>query len=961
MWVGRQSGWRARRISLVALLLVLVASPASAQEGAAPAAQTDWGVAIHDIAPDPAVRQGVLANGLRYAILPNDRPPGAVSIRLAIDAGWIDERDSELGLAHFVEHMAFNGSARVPEGEMVKLLEREGLAFGADTNASTGFEQTIYRLDLPGSDPALIDTALMLMRETASELTLAPEAIERERGVLAAEARTRETYAARRTRHQLEFLAPGTVFARQFRNPAVRANVAQAAASDLAGFYRRLYRPDNALLVVAGEVDPDRIEERIASHFGDWQAPGEGMSRTQNGRIDVLRRGEAANFVDPDSEYIVRMGRFAPYSQPVDTIADTRRRMLVSLGTSMLTRRLERIATDPGAPILGGNASLSDFFELADFASLTLQARDGEWAGAIARAEQEWRRAILHGFTIAELAEQLANFGLTYRTSAEQAAARRNEGLASTLLAAAKNERLVVTPATRLAIFEQIKPDLTLEAVNYAFREVFGNDGDPLIHVSTPTAIAGGPEAILAAFRASRRQLVEPPASAPPRAFAYDDFGQPGLLAEDLTIEGFGYRQLRFANNVRLNLKRTDFEPGRVRYTVRIGSGMLAIPDDRMAASTLMSNAMAQGGLGRHSFDELRAIMAGRNVDYGIGVGNDRFGVSGSTTRADLPLQLAVSSAYLTDPGYRPEALARFRAFLPSFFARADASPQAASSFAVPALLTDNNPRFGTPPRPLLETVTMDDLQAVVAREFAEAPIEIAVVGDIDEAEVIAAVARTFGALPARKLVLGLHSGARQAAFTGQRGEIVLTHAGQPDQALVHLYWPLTDDDDAQEEASVRLLAEVMGLVMAEEIREQLGASYSPSASAAMSDTFEGFGTFAASALVAPDDADAVLGAMRAIANRLATTPVDDDVLERARRPMIERLAMSRKDNGYWLGLLSEAQLRADRLDRYRTYEARLRAVTPEALRIVAARYLVPGNALAIRIVHESLASGPAK
>ena len=184
-----------RRFWLSALLLIL-AVPALAQP-AAVAERHEWPFAESDLPPDPAYRFGRLDNGMRYIIRPNGTPAGQGMIQFWVDSGSIAETDEERGYAHFIEHMAFNGSTRVPEGEMVRLLEREGLAFGADTNASTGFDVTLYKLDLPRNDPALLDTALMLMRETASELTFTPEAVEREKGILLSERRVRDTFQLR--------------------------------------------------------------------------------------------------------------------------------------------------------------------------------------------------------------------------------------------------------------------------------------------------------------------------------------------------------------------------------------------------------------------------------------------------------------------------------------------------------------------------------------------------------------------------------------------------------------------------------------------------------------------------------------------------------------------------------------------------------------------------------------------
>lgn len=947
--------------AFAALPLIALVAPLAAQDAvpvqteAQQRSETAWGLPIYDIAPDASVRYGILENGMRYAIMRNQTPEGAVAVRFGFDVGWVDEEDDELGLAHFIEHMAFNGSTNVPEGEMIKLLEREGLAFGADTNASTGFEETIYKLDLPRNDADLLGTALMLMRETASELSIAEEAVDRERGVIQSETRTRNNFQIRRIRDYLKFIAPDTRFAERFRADGTVENIDAAPAQRLRELYARYYRPDNAALVIVGDIDVAAVEAEVRQRFADWTLPDAAIERVEGGTIDLERGPAAANFVDPDVPYLVVIDRFAPYREPQSTTTDFRRSLLSQLGRAMLNRRLEQIANSPDAPIISGGISGSDFFELYDQASLTLQAKEGEWQEALSVGEQEWRRAIEYGFTQAELAEQIANFTRSFRDSAQQQNTRQSAGLATGILGTAKTGRLFVTPQTNWEIFQQIAETITPESVAEVFREDYALS-PALVHVSSKAPVEGGQQAILDVLAASQAMQVEAPSSDEVATFGYTDFGAPGEVVSDTVVEDLNFRQVRFANGVRLNLKSTDFEEGKLRYSIRIGSGLLSLPDDSIGTGLFLSTSLAQGGLGQHSYDEIRRIMAGRDVASGLNVGGDKFSTAGSTTMTDLELQLQLTAAYLTDPGFREEALSRWQALLPPFLASADATPQAVSQFELPQVLTDDNPRFGIPSQDRLEAVTLEQARALSSAQFGSAPIEIAVVGEIDEAAIIDAVGRTFGALPARAEVLEQFEDARQASFTARRELVTLTHAGSEDQALAQVYWPTTDDGDAQEEATMRLLATVMRLELLEEIRENLGASYSPGASSSMSDTYEGFGTFSTSVVVAPGDAETVFATIDSIAKNLRENPVDADLLDRARRPMLENLAQQKTQNPYWLGLLSEAQLKADRLDRYRTLETRLQNVTPQMLQQAAARYLTEDEALRVRIVHQSLA-----
>ena len=619
--------------------------------------ETGWGFPVYDVLPDPAVRYGTLANGMKYAILRNQTPQGSAAVRMRFDFGSIAEGENERGLAHFIEHMAFNGSQNVPEGDMTKMLERLGLAFGADTNASTGFDATTYQLDLPRTDDELVDTALMLMRETAGNLTIAPEAVNRERGVVLSEMRTRDSFQLRRIVDYFDFVAPETPFGD--RLPIGTAEVLESAdAATIRALYHRYYRPEKATLVLVGDFDPDAIEAKIKARFGDWQGVGPAGADLDDGTIDVARPAAADSFVDPDVPYIVSIDRFQPYVERPDTVAESRRALLESLGNAMLNRRFEKLANAPGSPILGGGVSTSAFFEAARSASVSVTAKEGEWQQALAVGENELRRALEFGFAPGELAEQLANIQLAVDTAADQADTRRSAALAASILATLNDRAIFSTPAFQQRLFATLKPTLTLDAVEAAFRARWAGS-PPLVHVSTKTPIAGGDAAVLAAFDAAARAALTAPVTATATAFAYDDFGAAGAVAADATIADLGIRTVTFANNVRLNLKKTDFEQGKLRYAVRLGSGELQLPADEPGLAIFMNTMFANAGLGRHSYDDLVALLAGRNVSPGLTVSDDGFGASGTTTMADLPLQLKVTAAYLTDPGYRAEAQSR--------------------------------------------------------------------------------------------------------------------------------------------------------------------------------------------------------------------------------------------------------------------------------------------------------------
>ena len=653
-------------ISCAALALTLALS-------APVAAQQEWGTEATDVVQDPAVTYGVLENGMRYAIRQNDTPDGAASFRMHFDFGSLGEADDERGLAHFIEHMAFNGSTNVPEGEMIPLLERLGLAFGPDTNAYTSFDETVYMLDVPNANEEGLETALFLMRETASELTFAPEAVDREREILVSERRLRDTAGLRNFRDLFDFRIPGTRYTERFPI-GLDAVLREAPAERLKALYSRFYRPENATFVAVGDFDVAEMEAAIRERFASWQGSGEAGAIPAPGTVDFNRETAFDTFVDPTINESVAIYQLRPYTDPSDTVAERTRSQLRGLAEAMFDRRITRIANQEGSPILGGGFGVSDDEGVADYSVISISTRDGAWDEGLMIAEQELRRALQYGFTQAELDYALTNTESSLRRSAAQAEARTNGQLAGALVNAAAENDFVTDPQWRFDLFQQIRPQLTVEAVNAVFADLW-SEGEPLVRVATKE-MTGGEEAVAAIYNDSVQVAVAEPEDVVTTEFAYADWGDPGEVVSDTMIEDLGIRTITFANNVRLNIKQTDFEPGRVRFNVNMDGGNFALDGmNSTAAGIYLQIASQVGGLGQHSFDEITELLAGQQVSAGIAAGTDTFSSGGVTTPEDLAMQMKVSAAYLTDLGLRPEADARFAAVIDAVWGQLESQP----------------------------------------------------------------------------------------------------------------------------------------------------------------------------------------------------------------------------------------------------------------------------------------------
>ena len=894
---------------------------------------------------------------MKYALRRNTTPRESVILRLHFDVGSLADPDAALGVAHFLEHMAFNGSKSVPEGEMVKVLERHGLAFGPDTNASTGFEDTTYMLDLPRGDAETVDLGLKLMRETAGNLTLSAGAVARERGVIQSEQKARIGFQRSNLLDQIGFVYPSMTMAE--RDPlGTDASIGGLTPPPVRAFYNAYYRPERATLVVVGDFDVDAMEAKVRSRFANWRGRGKAGADPDIGTIDFARPASADTFVDPAMTDLVTVTFLKPFAPQRDSQALRAQRTVEAIGRAIVQRRLAALALKPDAPFAGAGVNYDDEYDRVSTLTLAAVTREGETLGALTALENELRRAVTHGFTEAEVAEQVANRTTALKNAVENAETRRSQGLADTLLGAADGTQVVSTPADALARFTALQPALNAASVSAAFRAAMQGYGAPLIRAAGKAEPEGGTARLLSAYDAATRVAVAPPAAATQAAFAYTDFGVPGKVVSDSRLADGDVRRVRFANNVMLNLKRTDFQKDRVTMSVRIDGGDLlttAADPTRVALASILP----LGGMKAHSADELRTILAGRNAQPAFASDTDAFVQTATTTPADFLLQAQVLAAQITASGYRPEGIALLRRILPQQYAAMEGTPDGVLSRDVEGVLANDDPRFVNPPLAAMMALDWSGLQAALADPLAKGAIEIGVVGDFDEAAVIDAIARTYGALPTRNATFAAQEAARRIAYPADRSTRTLVHKGPANQATVRTYWPATDDTDQAEAVRIDMLGRVLELELTAELRERLGTTYSPGVGIDLSSDYPGRGFIFTNVTVDPATIAQTEAAIDAVAKRLATAPVSADTLNRARTPALAQVDKALRENGTWIGRVSVAQSRPERVARIGRSAALFRAVTAEDIRATAARYLIAGKAIRFRAISDKAA--PAK
>ncbi|OZA91583.1 MAG: hypothetical protein B7X57_09985, partial [Erythrobacter sp. 34-65-8] len=551
-----------------------------------------------------------------------------------------------------------------------------------------------------------------------------------------------------------------------------------------------------------------------------------------------------------------------PWIEEPDTRAAREADLLRNLATAIVNRRLQRLALADNPPFRAAGFGTGDVFETARQTSLTVNAIDGQWQRGMEAAIAEYRRAMTYGFSEAELAEQLARLRTAYENAVAGAATRTNAAFANAGIALARDGRIPVSPQDQLALFEAVAARATPALVLDALKGHALPLDEALIRYQGRAAPTGGAEALRTVFDTAMAAEVLPQEAAASTAFAYTEFGQPGTVVADSVEPALGIRTLRFANGVMLNLKRTELEQDRVRVALTLDGGSL-LDTRESPLATALTGLFASGGLGQHSFDELQSVLAGRTVGASLAADSDSFRIDAATTVRDLELQLHLMAAYLTDPGYRPEAVVRYRNGLDDYFARIEATPRSVLSVREGEILSDNDPRFSLQPKEAYAALDFDVLKAALGDRLGSGAIELALVGDIDEQAAIDLVARTLGALPPREDQFRTYADNRDRSFTADRSRRVLRHGGGADQALVRQVWPTIDDSDAVTVSTLALLRAVVDLEVTETLREKLGKTYSPGVANQQSDVWPGYGTFSVTATVTPDEVEATSAAIR--------------------------------------------------------------------------------------------------
>jgi len=938
-------------LSILLVLTGCTATRLSDSNPAVPCITVGWPWEESDLRPDPALRYGVLDNGLRYLLLANHEPADRVAMFLDVQAGAIQERDGEQGYAHFLEHMLFNGTTHYPPGTLVEYFQSIGMEFGADTNAHTGFGETVYKLMLPSGRAGIVADGLQVMADYARGALLLEQEVEQERGVILAEKRSRDTVEARVHRARRQFLFRNTLIAER-DIIGTEETIGQADAARLRRFYDTWYRPENMFLVVVGDTDLDTLVRLIRENLGGVQGAAVPVDCPEPGRVADAGQ-DVLYLYEPDLGYTDVAIETTWNVEPIpDTLAWETEQLRIYLAASMLDNRLQDLLSRPDSPMTSARVYAGVLMRRWAYGSLGAHAKAGRWKETLNLLENTLRQAIRYGFLEEELARVKQELMTRLKIEAKTAASRNSFQIGEAMVEKLNRWEVILSPQQDLDVLGPMIEQATLSDVQAALRQVWEHERRAVQVVGSENLgdKQEAAERIAAAFQEAMAAAVAPWSQEAVRKFPYLDPGGPGEHEPECTsIPGIGAETCTFANGTRLHLKKTDFQPNQVIATVHFGEGQLSEPVGGLA---MLAEAVVRGsGVGRMNREALTAALAGTSVAMDFQVGEESFSFRGNSLSEDLELLFHLFYTCLHDPAFRSEAFERSRERFAQMYDQLEHTVEGMMDLQGERFLAGGDRRYGLPSREEFMRLDLQQIETWLRPVLRTAGLEINVVGDFDREEVIAQVGRFFGKETRDSLPRPV---GRRIRFPG--GETLrLSVETELSRGLVVLAWPTDDMWDISRTRRTGVLASVLADRVRLQLRETLGAVYSPLVYNRPSRIDPGFGLLRCQLLVAPGQADLLARTLRNTAAELAAGRISEDELRRALEPTLVAIRDQLRSNEYWLEtVLSLSSRHPDQVVWPRTISSDYAAITTTDLEKLARRYLRPERAAQVVILPAS-------
>ena len=916
-------------------------------------ALTTFAQQMPPIPMDPNVRVGKLENGLTYYIRYNNYPEGQANVYIAQKVGSSIEEDNQRGLAHFLEHMCFNGTEKFPGNGVVKYLESIGVKFGGDLNAYTSIDETVYNIDnVPMSVAGAIDSCLWILHDWAGGLLLEDEDIDKERGVIHEEWRQRNTAQQRMMETVSLEMYPNSPYGARFPIGTMEVidNFPYQALRD---YYEKWYRPDQQAIVVVGDVNVDEIEAKIKGIFADLAMPENPAERIYYPIADN-KEPIIALAQDKEQQYGIVYLYAKHEAIPNEAKGDMQYLILdyaKSMFAQMMHGRMNELAMQPDAPFVEGMVSDGEFFLAKTKGAVNgaIVPKEGKMKESVAVLYREMLRAQRHGFTESEYvrarAEYLTNLESAYN---ERAKVRSQRYCKEYVRHFIDNEPM---PGIEIeySIMSQYAPNLPVELVNQVVASLM-SDSNLVVMAMLPEK-----EGLVHPTKEEIAQLLADVAAEDITAYE-DKVSDEPLIAEEpaggkvvkVKEAKHGYKQLTLSNGATVYLKSTDFKADQIMMSV-VSKGGTALYDASEAINLgQVVDVIENNGIGNFSTTDLQKVLAGKKARVAPYINLNMEGMNGSSTPKDFETLMQLTYLQFTAPRLDDEAFASYKSKMKAMLENQELDPQTALGDTITKVLYNNHPRAISMKAADVEKTDDARILEIYKERFANAAdFSFIFTGAIDEAVAIPLIEKYIGGLPSG----GKKEKIVDAKVDIQKGEIknIFEKQMATPSATVYLVYSGKMKHNLKNALMMSVTDQILDIIYTEEIREKEGGTYGVGTSGSITrvpkETFRLLVMFQ----TAPELREKLTGIAVDLLNKYAEEGPRQKDLDKVREYMLKKYAENQKENSYWANMLHNEVVLG--YDGYTDYEKTLNSITTEDLKNFMKSLLKQGNAIEVSMV----------
>lgn len=897
------------------------------------------------IAVDPNVKIGKLPNGLTYYIRKNTQPTKKVELRLAVNAGAVLEDNDQRGLAHFMEHMSFNGSKHFPKNELVDYLQKVGVKFGADLNAYTGFDETVYILPISTDDPAVVEKGFTVIEDWAGNNLLDPKEIDKERGVVLEESRLNKGAQQRMLKQYFPKLFLGSKYAE--RLPIGKDSIIENFKPEvLKRFYKQWYRPDLMAVIVVGDIDPAVAEQKIKAHFSQFKNPVNEKPRPSIIPIQARTKPEAMVITDEEAtNSILEVFNFIRPAKKIKTWADYRQSLVDELINNLINMRLQELTQKENPPFVAGFAGKQNFIRGYEtfFTAAILGNNSAEEASNALFGETE--RARLYGFLPSEVDRAKA----AMLNQAEKSYNERDKSLSSRLVQGYLQNFLEGDPIpgaeNRYKFIKQVLPTITVSDVNAVAKKMPAATNSFALLMAPAAQKDKLPTsgALLNDVIAASRQTVKPYEEKAIAKNLIEGNLPSGKVVNETKNANLGTTDLTLSNGVTITIKPTTFKNDEILMDAwRLGGWQrfpLADKDNAKNAAVVVD----QMGVKDLSPTDLEKFLSGKSVEVMPYINDYDEGIQGNSSIKDFETFLQLVNLYFTQPR-KDQAL--FNSFITKTKAQYQflkGNPRAFYSDTLTKIVYNNSPWVSGVPKPEdFDNISADQALAIYKQVFGNADgMHFTFVGNVDLEKAKPLFEKYLGSLPSQKTE-------HEFKDNGVRPVKGVVDAnikkGKEPQSIVTILWTGEAKYDPKENLAFRTLIDALNIKVIEKLREELGGMYSGGLGGSVQKRPYEHYSISAQIPCGPENVDKLTNALFAIIKDAQDGKTPQTDLDKVKETLKKQYKVNIQENEPWLDNLSQAFINQTNPEDILTYEKRVDALSLKDLQQAAQKFFDMNN-----------------